>query len=100
MKFRAEHLGLPARDPAALKEWYVRMLGCELVLANGEMPPAFFLRLGGGLMIEIYQGDRTHAETGINSLNGWRHLALRVDSIEAARAELEARGVKFDQPVK
>ena len=100
MKFYEEHLGLPARDPAGLKDWYVRTLDCEIVFASGETPPAFFLKLGGGLMIEIYQGDRTLPETGINSVSGWRHLALRVESIEAARAELEKRGVQFDQPVK
>lgn len=39
-------------------------------------------------------------ETSDNRLHGWRHLALRVDSIETAKAQLEQRGVKFDQPVK
>lgn len=100
MKFREEHVGLPARDVVALKDWYVRTLDCEIVHASGETPPAFFLKLGGGLMIEIYQGERPLAETGINSTAGWRHVALRVESIEAARTELEKRGVQFDQPVK
>ena len=100
MKFHEEHLGLPSRDPAGLKDWYVRTLGAEIVFDNGEMPPAFFLKLGGGLMIEIYAGDRAIPETANNSLSGWRHLALRVESIETARAELEKRGVQFDQPVK
>jgi len=30
---------------------------------------------------------------------GWRHLALQVDSIESAKAELEAKGVEFPNPV-
>jgi hypothetical protein len=29
-----------------------------------------------------------------------RHIALRVDSIDAARALLVSRGVRFDEPVK
>ena len=33
-------------------------------------------------------------------VNGWRHVALRVDSIEAAKAELEGRGVKFTEEIK
>ncbi len=98
--FSVEHLGLPARDVVALKDWYLRALGAKLVFDNGKRPPAFFVELPGGLMIEIYEGDFSLKETGDNSLNGWRHLALRVASIEAARAELEARGVKFDQPIK
>ncbi len=98
--FSAEHLGLPAQNPAALKDWYVRVLGARLIFDNGQTPPAYFLALPGGLMIEIYEGDFALKETADNSLNGWRHLAIRCDSIEAARAELERRGVAFDQPVK
>lgn len=93
----AEHLGLPARQPAALKDWYVNALGGEVVF---QQPPAFFVRLPGGLLIEIYAAARGVAETGDNGVAGWRHLALRVDSLEAARAALEKRGVKFDEPVK
>ena len=38
--------------------------------------------------------------TGNNKLAGWRHLAVRVDFIESARAELARRGVIFDEPIK
>ena len=100
MKFSAEHLGLPSRDPAALKSWYERVLGATLIFENGQTPPAFFVQLPGGLMIEIYEGDFALKETSDNALNGWRHLALRVDSIEGAKAELEKRGVSFSEPVK
>jgi glyoxylase I family protein len=100
MRFAAEHLGLPARDPATLKDWYLNALGGELVYDNLETPPAFFVKLAGGLMLEIYQSCSDLRETADNSLAGFRHLALRVDSIEAARLHLENRGVKFSEPVK
>jgi glyoxylase I family protein len=100
MNFTVEHLGLPARDPVALKDWYLRVLGAKLVFDNRQSPPAFFLSLPGGLMLEIYRGDLTLKETGINSLVGWRHLALQVASIETARADLEKNGVNFPDPVK
>lgn len=98
--FSAEHLGLPSQHPTTLQEWYCRVLGARLIFENGQQPPAYFLELPGGLLIEIYEGDFALKETGDNSLNGWRHLALRCDSIESARALLEQRGVRFDQPVK
>ncbi|MST00476.1 MAG: VOC family protein [Pedosphaera sp.] len=98
--FSAEHLGLPAQNSTALKDWYCRVLGARLVFDNDQTPPAYFLELPGGLMIEIYEGDFALKETSDNSLRGWRHLAIRCDSIEAARTELERRGVAFDQPVK
>ncbi|HXC99519.1 MAG TPA: VOC family protein [Verrucomicrobiae bacterium] len=100
MKATVEHLGLPARNPVALKDWYVKVLDAELVFDNGQTPPAFFLALEGGLMLEIYQGGSWFGETADNSLAGWRHLALRVDSIEVAKAELEGKGVDFTEAIK
>jgi glyoxylase I family protein len=100
MNFTVEHLGLPARHPVALKDWYVKTLGAELVFDSGQTPPAFFLKLPGGLMIEIYEGAAVLKETSHNGLAGWRHLALQVESIEAARGQLESRGVQFTDPVK
>ena len=39
--------------------------------------------------------DGAPEDRGNNKLAGYRHLALRVDSIAVARAELEKRGVTF-----
>jgi glyoxylase I family protein len=100
MKFSVEHAGLAARDTVSLKDWYVRVLNGRQVFTDAKTPPAFLLELPGGLWIEIYPADKAIAETGINKLAGWRHLALRVDSIEDARDELARRGVSFDEPVK
>ena len=100
MKFSVEHLGLPARDPTALKNWYEKVLDAKLISENGQTPPAYFLQLAGGLMLEIYEGDFSLKETSDNALNGWRHLAIRVESNESAKAELEKRGVKFSDPIK
>jgi len=100
LNYSVEHLGLPARDTVALKDWYVRVLGAKLRFNNGQTPPAFFLELGGGLMIEIYAATSVLKDTTNNSLAGWRHLALRVESIEATRAELERRGVVFTEQPK
>ena len=94
MQFTFEHLGLPARDPGALKDWYVRTLGGKLVLTGGTTAPVYFVQLSG-MIFEIYQATRSLPDTADNKLAGLRHLALRVDSIEAAKAELELRGVKF-----
>ena len=60
----------------------------------------FLLAMPGGVMIEIYAGDFALEETANNKLNGWRHVALRVDSIEGAKAELEKSGIRFTEEVK
>jgi glyoxylase I family protein len=100
MNYCMEHIGLPARDPVALKDWYVRVLGAKVIYDNGETPPAFFLQLSGEFMIEIYAGRFSIVETSENDLAGWRHLALRVESIEQARAELAMQGVIFREEPK
>lgn len=98
---RIEHIGLPARDPSALKDWYVRVLDAWVVMSREEPLPAYFLALpGGGALIELYAAAYTLPATRDNTLAGWRHVALRVDSIEAARDRLAARGVQFPEPIK
>lgn len=100
LEFSVEHLGLAARDTVALKDWYVSVLGAVEVFQNGETPPAFLLRLASGPLVEIYPAHTSLPETTNNRLAGWRHLALKVPSLAAARATLTARGVQFDEPVK
>ena len=99
MNLTVEHLGLPAGDPVALKNWYQRLLDARLVFHNQQAPP-FLLALSGGMMIEIYGGEAPLPGAGNNKLNGWRHLALRVESIDAAKAELERRGLQFTETIK
>ena len=100
MNFSVEHLGLPARNPEALKDWYVRILGANVVFSNNQKPPAYLLTLPGRVMLEIYGGELSLPQVSDNKLNGWRHVALRVDSISVAKAELERRGLIFTEDVK
>jgi catechol 2,3-dioxygenase-like lactoylglutathione lyase family enzyme len=100
MNFALEHIALPARDVAALRDWYVTKLDAICIAPNGAEPP-FFLRLPGmATTFEVYAATGSTPQTGDNGLAGWRHLALRVESIEAARKELETRGVVFTDPIK
>ena len=99
MNFSIEHIAVPAANPAALKDWYVRVLGARLVWDNGQTPPVCLIALGGA-WLEIYAAEASLAERGNNKLAGWRHVALRVDSLDAAKAELTRRGVKFDEEVR
>lgn len=100
LNYSVEHLGLPAHDPVALKDWYVRVLGAKVRFENGQSPPAFFLELSGGLMLEIYPASGSVKDTTNNGVAGWRHVALRVDAIEPAQAELARLGVVFTEQPK
>jgi glyoxylase I family protein len=96
MNISIEHIGLPAKDATTLKAWYERVLGAKPLWDNGQTPPTCLLALGGA-WVEIYPADKSRPETADNKLAGFRHLALRVDSLAAAKAESESRGVKFTE---
>ena len=98
MQITVEHVGLPARDPHALVDWYVAKLGGQQVELAAAGPP-FFVALSG-MVLEIYSASASVAQTGDNGVAGFRHLALRVDAIAPAQAELERRGVSFPDPIK
>jgi glyoxylase I family protein len=96
MKISVEHIALPASDPATLKGWYERVLDAKTIFDNKETPLACLLSLGN-VWLEIYAADAVLPATRNNKLAGFRHLALRVDSLVEAKAELEGRGVKFTE---
>ena len=100
MKLTLEHLGLAANSPQILKTWYAATLGAEVVYDSGQTPPSYLLRLGGAMMLEIYPASHGMVETGYNRLQGWRHLAVRVENLDSARELLVSRGVEFTDPIR
>ena len=100
MNFSIEHIGIPAADTVALKNWYERALGAKTVWENGQNPPTFLITLTGGAWLEIYAAESASAERRNNRLAGFRHLALRVDSLDEAKTELEKRGVNFTEEIR
>lgn len=97
MNISIEHIAIPSPNPAALKNWYERVLGAREIFSNGENPPTFLIALPGGGWFEIYAADGAPKDRGNNKQAGFRHIALRVDSLDAAKAELEKRGAKFPE---
>lgn len=95
MNVAIEHIAIPASDPIVLKKWYERVLDAREIFNNGQNPPASLIALPGGGWFEIYAADGVPENRGNNDLAGFRHIALRVDSIAAAKTELEKRGVVF-----
>ena len=100
MNIAIEHVAIPSPDPAALKSWYEQVLGAHEIFNNGQSPPTCLIALPGGGWFEIYAAEGAPENRGNNKLAGFRHVALRVDSMEAARVELEKRGVKFGEEIR
>jgi catechol 2,3-dioxygenase-like lactoylglutathione lyase family enzyme len=100
MEFALEHIGFLARDPEALKNWYVKTLGATVAFASNKQPPSFLVRLPGGVMLEIGAAASFDNDASNNAVVGFRHLGLRVDSIEESRDKLLQRGVTFTDIIK
>lgn len=80
---------VPTRDFDAAAEFYGNVLGLEVSKRWGSMPAGEFET--GSLTIALMQSDAF----GIEFQPHTHPIALHVDDVEAARAELEARGVTF-----
>jgi len=100
MNISIEHIAIPATNPVALKNWYERVLGARTIFDNGKTPPTLLIALPGTGWFEIYAAEQPLPERGNNKLAGFRHIALRVDSIDAAKPGLEKRGVKFTEEIR
>jgi glyoxylase I family protein len=100
LQFAFEHLAVASRNPEELKDWYVKVLGAKVVAQLNPDPPAYMVEISKGILVEIYKVLSNSDELIPNSAQGWRHVALQVDSLEVARTMLEQLGVKPEDPVK
>jgi catechol 2,3-dioxygenase-like lactoylglutathione lyase family enzyme len=82
---------IPTRDFAASERFYGDVLELERSKQWGSMPAREFET--GSLTIAVMQSDAF----GIDFARHTHPIALHVDDVEAARAELEAKGVEFRQ---
>jgi predicted enzyme related to lactoylglutathione lyase len=80
---------VPTRDFEAASEFYGTVLDLPCSARWGQMPAAEFET--GTLTIAVMQSDAF----GLDFAPHTHPIALHVDDVEAARAELEAQGVAF-----
>jgi predicted enzyme related to lactoylglutathione lyase len=80
---------VPTRDFAKASEFYGDVLGLRRSKQWGNMPAAEFET--GTLTVAVMQSDAF----GIEFQPHTHPIALHVEDVEAARAELEGRGVTF-----
>jgi catechol 2,3-dioxygenase-like lactoylglutathione lyase family enzyme len=84
-----DFITVSTKDIVVAEKFYLDVLGLPLSKRWGQMPAAEFET--GTLTIAVMQSEAFGMEFRANS----HPIALRVDDVVSARAELEARGVKF-----
>ena len=103
---RIHHVAYRCRDARETVEWYREHLGMDFVLAIAEdhvpsthEPDPYmhvFLDAGGGNVLAFFELPSSPAMGRDPNTPPWvQHIAFKVDDIEAALAELKAKGVRL-----
>ena len=86
-----EHTAIASPDPLRLAQWYVDHLGFHI---NFEYAGNYFVKAPNGSMLEIIPSEGERTPQAMKS-PGIRHLAIAVDSFDAAHEDLKAKSVDF-----
>jgi catechol 2,3-dioxygenase-like lactoylglutathione lyase family enzyme len=81
---------VPVKDFEAAKEFYGTVLGLRQSATYGRSPGGEFET--GNLTLQVMEAEAF----GLEFERSPNPIALRVDDVEAGRAELESRGVEFE----
>jgi catechol 2,3-dioxygenase-like lactoylglutathione lyase family enzyme len=84
-----DFVAIPTRDAEAAREFYANVLGLPERKQWGQMPAYEFET--GNLTLAVMQSEAF----GMEFKTGGHLIALQVDDVPAAQAELESRGVEF-----
>jgi glyoxylase I family protein len=92
----AHHVAILTPNLARLRAFYTERLGLPVV--GGFAGYGIIFIAAGNTTIELEeQGLEEHRAVPGNG-SGWHHLALEVDDVDAAYAELSGQGIPFDGP--
>jgi glyoxylase I family protein len=89
-----DHPAIAADDVEKLTKWYCDVLGYEVYLKTEK--PVYMVMAPDRTLIEIMPKDDNPRPNRTVCTPGWSHLALRVSDMDAAIAELDRSGVKWE----
>jgi len=93
-----DHPAVAAADPTRLAQWYIAVL--DYTEFHHTDRNVWILAAPDGSLLEVMPKDDTTRPIRTTWTPGWSHLALRVNNLDQAAAQLRNRGVIFpDEPV-
>jgi len=93
------HVAIISRDYERSKRFYAETLGLRVIAENhrpDRNSTKLDLALPDGGMVELFSFPDPPARLSNPEAAGLRHLAFRVDDLDAAIDALQARGVAFE----
>ena len=86
-----DHVGICAKDPKAMADWYIEHLGFTLhSVGNGGN---YFVESPDHVLIEIMVPMQGHDIDAAEPAIGWKHIALVPEDFDAAVQEMLDLGV-------
>ena len=86
-----DHVGICAKDPKAMADWYIEHLGFTLhSVGNGGN---YFVESPDHVLIEIMVPMQGHDIDAAEPAIGWKHIALVPEDFDAAVKEMLDLGV-------
>lgn len=97
---KVDHIGIAVKDLEQAKKFYTEMLGMEAMgeeVVEQQKVKVCFIPSGDSEveLLESTSPDGPIAKFIEKNGEGIQHMALRVDNIEAALADLKAKGVRL-----
>jgi len=95
-EFTYDHIHLRSPNPEATAAFYERMFGAEIIRSTQQGKPRIDLQLGGAkiFIAEVLPDGKTDPPPR-SPHQGLDHFGLCVSGIDAAVAELKAKGAEF-----
>lgn len=90
--YRFEHIHLRSPDPDATADWFGRMFGAEVTRSVVAGAPRVDVKLGG---MDIFIAPAKGGTAPSHPHLGLDHFGLRVADLDAAIADLKAKGAVF-----
>lgn len=87
-----EHIAIATTYPQKLADWYMQNLNFVLLLETGA---TVYIKSPNSVILEFVRADNLPSKPQIRDA-GLRHIALAVDNLEAAHAQLKSAGVEFE----
>ncbi|MDB5411695.1 MAG: glyoxalase [Rubritepida sp.] len=89
-----DHIHLRSPDPEATAAWFEDKLGAQIIRSMQNGKPRIDMKVGGS-DIFIIQADAKAAAAPVSPYQGIDHFGFSVKGLDAAVAELKAKGVEF-----
>ena len=86
-------IDVPVSDLTRSKDWYREILGCEVIFEVAEYGYCFLSTHNPDITIGMGQVEAVKAGGGVTPTWNCQH-------IETGKAEMEAKGVRFDGPIR